>query len=76
MRTYAISMAIRTACVVCVFVIDHWTRWIFLPAALLLPYIAVLLANAGRERTPVSPPTFVPAPERPALDPPPSADDR
>lgn len=50
MRNYAISMGIRTACVICVAVIDHWSRWLFVAGAVLLPYIAVLLANAGRER--------------------------
>ncbi|MCI9887710.1 DUF3099 domain-containing protein [Micrococcales bacterium 31B] len=46
---YAWSMGIRTASFIAFCVIDHWTRWLFLPAGLLIPYIAVVIANAGRE---------------------------
>jgi len=55
MRNYAISMGIRTVCVVCVVVVDHWSRWLFAAGAVFLPYVAVLLANAGRERGPSVP---------------------
>ncbi|MFD4984240.1 DUF3099 domain-containing protein, partial [Streptomyces sp. NPDC058383] len=34
---------------------------------LVLPYVAVVIANAGRENTPSLPSTFVSAPTRPAL---------
>ena len=48
-RKYLISMAIRTACFLgAVFSPSPW-RWILLGGALLLPYIAVVMANAGRE---------------------------
>ena len=47
-RRYLISMGIRTACfLAAVFSIGHWYLWIFLAASLVLPYIAVVLANAG-----------------------------
>ncbi len=67
MRNYAISMGIRTACVICVAVIDHWTRWLFVAGAVALPYIAVLLANAGRERVPSVPVTALAPDQMPAL---------
>jgi hypothetical protein len=73
MRRYAISMGIRTACVVAFAVLASYgspLAWLFVPAAVFLPYIAVLLANAGRERVPRSPDTFLdapPEPSRPAL---------
>jgi hypothetical protein len=73
MRRYAISMGIRTACVVIFAVLaidDNPLAWVFVPAAVFLPYIAVLLANAGRERVPRSPATLLdspPEPPRPAL---------
>lgn len=69
MRNYAISMGIRTACVLAlVLLYPHWTAWLFVPGAVLLPYVAVLLANAGRERSPLAPATVVHPPVvRPAL---------
>lgn len=52
MRNYAFSMGIRTLCVVgFVVVFPHWAAWLFVPGAVLLPYVAVILANAGPERT-------------------------
>lgn len=47
---YLVSMAIRTVCVVAAVVADGPLRWLFLAGAVFLPYIAVVLANAGRER--------------------------
>jgi len=54
MRRYLISMAIRTlsfiGCVVAFVVFDQpIIGWILFVAALILPYIAVVVANAGRE---------------------------
>lgn len=55
MRRYAFSMAVRTACVAgFIIAIPHWSAWLFLPGAVLLPYVAVILANAGRERSPAA----------------------
>jgi len=48
-RKYVVSMLIRTACFLLFVFIQHWTRWIFVAGAVFLPYIAVVLANAGRE---------------------------
>ena len=48
-RRYLISMLIRTAC----FLLTVWLpspyRWFALVGAMFLPYIAVVIANAGRE---------------------------
>ena len=44
---YLISMAIRTACVVLVFVVPGPARWVFAAGAVFLPYVAVLFANAS-----------------------------
>ena len=54
-RRYLISMAIRTVCVILVLVIDHPVRWVFAVLAIILPYVAVVMANAagGRRRPPV-----------------------
>ena len=51
-RRYLIQMGIRVICFVGAVVIDHPVRWALLAGAVVLPYIAVLLANAGRERPP------------------------
>lgn len=49
-RRYLIQMSVRVVCFVGAVLVDHWTRWVLLAGAVVLPYVAVLLANAGRER--------------------------
>jgi Flp pilus assembly protein TadB len=52
-RRYLISMGIRTVCfILAVVSIGHWFMWVFLVAALFLPYIAVVMANAGSSADP------------------------
>jgi len=51
-KRYLISMGIRTACFLGVIVTTGWVRWALVAAALVLPYIAVVMANAGRENDP------------------------
>ncbi len=47
-RRYLISMGIRTACLVlAIFVLHGWLRAVAIVAALVLPWLAVVLANAG-----------------------------
>ncbi len=48
-KRYLISMGIRTACVLAAIVVPGWPKWIFIAGAIVLPYIAVVIANAGRE---------------------------
>jgi hypothetical protein len=48
-RRYLISMGIRTACVLGAIVVPGWPRWVLLAGAVILPYLAVVIANAGRE---------------------------
>ena len=53
MRRYLVSMGIRTACfvlAVVAIVMLHWTvvGWILVVVAVILPYIAVVMANATR----------------------------
>lgn len=48
-RRYLTSMIIRTLCVVGAILIPGWPRALFLVAAIVLPYLAVVIANAGRE---------------------------
>ena len=47
-RRYLITMAIRTVCFILAVALDGWLRWTFAAAAVVLPYIAVVAANAVR----------------------------
>lgn len=50
-RRYVISMTIRTLCfVAAVAVGPGWLRWVLIAGAVFLPYIAVVMANAGDHR--------------------------
>ncbi|MFJ9777388.1 DUF3099 domain-containing protein [Kitasatospora sp. NPDC101157] len=60
-RRYVISMLIRTLCVllaVALWDVQRWLAFAALAGGVLLPYFAVLVANAGRERAPSLPSTF------------------
>jgi hypothetical protein len=48
-RTYLWSMGIRTSCFVAAIVTTGWVRWVMVAGAVFLPYVAVVVANAGRE---------------------------
>jgi hypothetical protein len=48
-RRYFISMMVRTACFILTVVLPSPFRWFALAGAVFLPYIAVVVANAGRE---------------------------
>ncbi|MGW6274243.1 MULTISPECIES: DUF3099 domain-containing protein [unclassified Streptomyces] len=77
-RRYVISMSIRTLSVIAAAVLWNVERHVALVAlvlGILLPYISVVIANAGRENAPSLPSTFVPAPSRPMLAPPPLRDE-
>lgn len=48
-KRYFISMMIRTLCFILTIILPSPFRWIALAGAMILPYIAVVVANAGRE---------------------------
>jgi len=50
-KRYLWSMAIRTFCFLGAVFTDGWLRWVLVVGAVALPYLAVVVANAGRERT-------------------------
>ncbi|MFI6643493.1 DUF3099 domain-containing protein [Streptomyces sp. NPDC050504] len=69
-RRYVISMSVRTLSVILSAVLWNVERHVAIVAlvlGVLLPYVSVVIANAGRETAPSLPSTFVPAPVRPAL---------
>jgi hypothetical protein len=50
-RRYLISMAIRTACVIGAVAVGPGPfRWVLFAGAVLLPYVAVVFANAGNHK--------------------------
>ncbi|NHN54878.1 DUF3099 domain-containing protein [Calidifontibacter sp. DB0510] len=50
MHKYLISMSIRTVCFVLAVVFTGWLRWVCVALAVVLPYIAVVIANATNQR--------------------------
>jgi hypothetical protein len=76
-RRYIISMSVRTVAVILAATLWNVERHVAVVAlvlGLVLPYIAVVVANAGRENAPSLPSTFVGVPVRPMITPP-RADD-
>ncbi|GAA3739223.1 DUF3099 domain-containing protein [Streptomyces tremellae] len=69
-RRYVISMGIRTVAVILTVVLWDVQREVAVAAllvGLLLPYVAVVIANGGRENATALPSAFVPTPARPTL---------
>jgi hypothetical protein len=74
-RRYVISMSVRTLSVILAAVLWNVERHVAIVALVLgavLPYIAVVIANAGRENVPSLPSTFVSVPPRTMIGPPPA----
>ncbi|QOV41122.1 DUF3099 domain-containing protein [Streptomyces ferrugineus] len=72
-RRYVISMSVRTLSVILALSLWNVERHVAIVALVLgalLPYIAVVIANAGRENAPSLPSTFVTAHVRPMIAPP------
>ncbi|MFJ8076161.1 DUF3099 domain-containing protein [Streptomyces sp. NPDC096176] len=70
-RRYVISMSVRTVSVILAAVLWNVERHVAIVAlalGILLPYIAVVIANAGRENAPSLPSTYLPPPERPMIE--------
>ena len=50
-RRYVLSMGFRTVCFVAAVIVGHgWLMWVLIVAALLLPYVAVVMANAASSK--------------------------
>ena len=66
-RRYVIAMSVRTVSVILAATLWNVERPVALVALVLgigLPYIAVVIANGGREKAPAPPASLVPAPSR------------
>lgn len=52
-RRYLLSMGLRTVCFLGAIVVGSgWLRWVLVAAALVLPYVAVVMANAASPQVP------------------------
>lgn len=70
-RRYVISMLVRTLAVLLTVVLWNVQRPLAVVTLVLgvtLPYVAVVIANAGRENAPSLPSTYLSAPDRPMLE--------
>jgi hypothetical protein len=45
-RRYIMSMSLRTVCFIGAVLTEGWIRWVLVAAAVVLPYVAVVMANA------------------------------
>ena len=61
-RKYLISMGIRTVCVIGAIFIPGWPRWVLIAGAVVLPYLAVVIANSGGSRKGQAPTDVRPQP--------------
>ncbi|MCQ6556685.1 DUF3099 domain-containing protein [Streptomyces sp. C10-9-1] len=71
-RRYVISMSVRTVAVVLTAVlwdVERHVAVVTLVLGMLLPYVAVVVANAGRENAPSLPSAYLPSPVRPMISP-------
>ena len=51
-KRYLFAMGFRTVCfIAAIFATDGWWRWVLIVAALVLPYVAVVMANAGSSKS-------------------------
>ena len=58
-RRYMWSMAIRMGCFVAALWVDGPMRWVLLAGSLVLPWVAVVVANAGREGENITSTTYI-----------------
>ena len=49
MRQYALTMGIRMVCLALIFVVDGWFKIIPVVGAVVLPWVAVMIANGGAD---------------------------
>ncbi|WP_042401955.1 DUF3099 domain-containing protein [Streptacidiphilus carbonis] len=71
-RRYMIAMAVRTLCVILAVVLWKESRIVAIIAlvgGIFIPYLAVVVANAGRENSPGMPDSYVGHQPQPMLEP-------
>ncbi|GAA1479377.1 hypothetical protein GCM10009623_38230 [Nocardioides aestuarii] len=50
-RRYVLSMSLRTVCFIGAVIADGWLRWVLVAGAVLLPYLAVVMANVSTTKS-------------------------
>ncbi|GAA1496199.1 DUF3099 domain-containing protein [Paeniglutamicibacter kerguelensis] len=53
---YTISMSVRMLCFLAAFFTHGWIQWVCFAGAIVLPYVAVVIANGGADLTKREPP--------------------
>lgn len=66
-KKYTISMSVRMVCFLAAFVTHGWVQWVCFAGAVVLPYVAVVIANGGADLTKREPPAEFYAGEDPRL---------
>lgn len=67
-RRYFISMGIRTVCFAGAAFVEGNARWMMLLLALIVPWVAVIIANDGADRRRVDAQYFQATPELPSAE--------
>lgn len=69
-KRYLVMMSIRIICFILAVIVSGWPRWAFIVGAIVLPYLAVVVANARDERNRANSELEAPGPSgRPELPP-------
>lgn len=63
MRRYLATMAFRVVCTILAILASGWLRWTLVAAAVVIPYFAVVMANAVRPRPAYDIAPVVPEPD-------------
>jgi DUF3099 family protein len=66
-KRYALTMGFRTICFVSMIFVDGPMRWVLFAGAVLLPYVAVIVANQANQRSQGNQVAAVPPIDRPQL---------
>jgi hypothetical protein len=64
---YTLTMAFRTACFLAMYFVHGPTRWVLFACALILPYVAVIMANQANQRSIRKRASFAISADRPQL---------
>ena len=71
MIKYSVSMGIRIVCLFLLFFVHGWLLWVVIAGAVVLPYFAVIVANAGSDtRNMTASESMIDVPPTAAIDPP------
>jgi hypothetical protein len=64
MRRYLYQMGFRAVCFVGAVLTSGWLRWSMVVVAVVIPYLAVIVVNAGRDKVEYDVPSVTPEPPK------------